>query len=365
MNGNRIGDSARRGPASRTVPERLRRLLGLGGGHGEGADADRRLLRPVAARSAASPAAAPPTSLGRYRVESVLVELPEGAVLRAWDPKLDRPVVLRAVHLGPEADAGGRLQRMAYLHAVADTSARIGHDGIQGVFGLEYDGDWGYVILEWLEGVSLETHLERMETMPPSQVVPLAAALAGILRAAHSAGAVHGGVCPTNVLLQYSGPVKLLNPGMFGEAERFDGTDVPLHSVGYAAPEQLQGRECDELCEIFSFGAVIYRCLTGRTPYRASRPPVDGSWMGPPAVWRYRPSLTEELGGLVLRLTAGSRRSRPVAIAGAAAELARMAESHRWRWTPPTCDPPPGAAGDPPETPRHPVTAADGIRAVG
>jgi len=65
--------------------------------------------------------------------------------------------------------------------------------------------------------------------------------------------------------------------------------------------------------------------------------------MGPPAVWRYRPSLPEELGGLVLRLVAGNPRSRPESVAQVAAELARMAELHRWAWTPPERDPVPGA----------------------
>lgn len=114
--------------------------------------------------------------------------------------------------------------------------------------------------------LSLAESVENNGPLPAGAVVSLARTLAAVLRDAHEAGIVHGGVTPANVLLRSAGQPVLADFGL-GLRQRFPRP--PEAAAAYTAPEVLRGSEPDERSDLYGLGATLHWCLTGRSPFSA------------------------------------------------------------------------------------------------
>src|SRR5439155_20242589 len=125
--------------------------------------------------------------------------------------------------------------------------------------------DAAYVVMEFVDGVSLE-ELLRKGPLGRARAVPLLADVASALAAAHAIGMLHRDVKPGNVLIGRDGAVKL---GDFGIASfvsaRMHGS--VFGTPGYVAPEALRGQGFLPAADLFSLGAIAYRCLAGRPAF--------------------------------------------------------------------------------------------------
>jgi serine/threonine protein kinase len=130
-----------------------------------------------------------------------------------------------------------------------------------------------FLVMERLRGESLDARLER-GPLDPKQLLPIAHEVCEALIAVHAAGVVHRDLKPSNVFLskddgERGERVKILD---FGIARvewaepRLTMTGIPIGTPGYMSPEQEQGVEIDGRTDIYSFGALVYRCLTGAAP---------------------------------------------------------------------------------------------------
>lgn len=113
---------------------------------------------------------------------------------------------------------------------------------------------------------SLAEWVEANGPLPTGAVSSMAQTLAAVLRDAHEAGIVHGGVTPTNVLLRSAGQPVLADFGL-GLRQRFPRP--PEAAAAYTAPEVLRGAEPDERADLYGLGATLHLCLTGRPPFSA------------------------------------------------------------------------------------------------
>ena len=211
--------------------------------------------------------------IGRYEILDRLGAGGMGVVYTARDDVLDRVVAVKL--LPPEfASDPERLQR---FEREARATGRLNHPHIVAIFDAILDAEQPYLVTELLEGETLRSRLSRA-AMPTDAVLALARQVAGALDAAHAQGIVHRDLKPDNILITHTGSAKVLDfglakvvaPDVAQSETRLSDTapGVALGTIGYMAPEQVDGRQVDHRADIFSLGVVLHEALTGRQPFR-------------------------------------------------------------------------------------------------
>lgn len=213
--------------------------------------------------------------LGAFVIEAPIGVGGMGEVYRATDSRLSRTVALKVLRPGSESTTGGTLQ---LLEREARAVAALNHPHICTLYDVGFEGTFGYLVMEYLEGQTLEQRLQD-GTMALETAVIYARQLAGALAAAHAKGVIHRDLKPANLFLTHSGALKILDFGIaklapvahiaetragITETGTFTGT------VGYAAPEQLRGEAVDHRTDVFAVGAVLSELLSGAPPFARS-----------------------------------------------------------------------------------------------
>ncbi len=204
------------------------------------------------------------STLGGYRIESLIARGGMGVVYRATQLALERPVALKviAAELAEKEGFRERFLRESRLAASLD------HPNVVPVYDArEEDGEL-IVAMRLVEGGDLRKLIDREGPLPPARAVALLSQVAAALDAAHAAGIVHRDVKPHNVLVE--GERAYLSD--FGLAKSFDGTGAGsgasiVGTVEYMAPEQWRGESAGPAADVYSLGCVLYEALTGIVPY--------------------------------------------------------------------------------------------------
>jgi hypothetical protein len=210
---------------------------------------------------------------GRYQVLEQLGRGGMGAVFRARDTKLDRPVALKMLPEGsaPDADAVARFRREA------KALARLSHPGIIQAHDSGEDGGKHFLVMELVEGRSLGAVLREQGRVAPARAADFAYQAALALCHAHKSGLVHRDVKPSNLLLSADGRVRLLDLGLarflqdqIGEAA-LTRTGTGMGTPDYCAPEQFRdARKADPRSDVYALGCTLYHLIAGRVPFPGS-----------------------------------------------------------------------------------------------
>ncbi|MET0341113.1 MAG: protein kinase [Polyangiales bacterium] len=262
----------------------------------------------------------------KYRIEALLGEGGMGAVFRANHELMDKPVALKWLHpeLTEHAEAKARFVREARA------AARIRHPNVVDVYDVGTHGDALFLVMELLEGESFEALLGRGETPLSDALGLLIGAMHGVA-AAHQRGIVHRDIKPENIFVEQddtypAGIAKVLDFGISKLADdRTGGRNVTQtgHTMGtptYMSLEQINGaRDIDHRADIYAFGVLLYRTLTGELPF-------DGPTFGaiavqvathtPPPPSQLRPALPSAIDAVVMRAMARDRTQRFDSIRG-------------------------------------------------
>jgi eukaryotic-like serine/threonine-protein kinase len=212
--------------------------------------------------------------LGPYVLGPLLGAGGMGDVYRAKDATLGRDV---AVKLLPDALAH-HPERLARSEREARILAALNHPNIAAIYGLEeHDGLRG-LVLELVDGLTLEDRLESPPALPAGEALVIAQQIARALEAAHAKGIVHRDLKPANIKITPDGVVKVLDFGLAKMEEPYgsepaalpvlttsDG--VVLGTVAYMSPEQARGLAVDKRTDIWAFGCVLYQMLAGQRPF--------------------------------------------------------------------------------------------------
>lgn len=250
-----------------------------------------------------------------------------GEVWRAVHLVLDRPVAIKIVLPGLSSDAtfAARFEREAKIAASLD------HPGITTVYDFGEDDGRLYVVMEWLDGSSLdEVVAQNPHGFPIDKVLDWTAQITDALAFAHARQIVHRDIKPANLMLRSNGKVKVCD---FGIARSTESTTITLagQALGtpaYMAPEQWRGRRVDGRADLYSLGCVVYEMLTGRTPFPRGQRPEALMYQHlhdtPPPPRSLRPDVPERLEAFTLRLLAKEPDDRPSDATAVAGELAAM-----------------------------------------
>ncbi|MGH9386343.1 MAG: serine/threonine-protein kinase [Vicinamibacterales bacterium] len=218
--------------------------------------------------------------IGAYEISARLGAGGMGEVYRAHDHTLGRDVAIKVLPAAFSADA----ERLARFEREARLLASLSHPHIGAIHGFEKSGDIRALVLELIDGETLETRLGR-GPLSVAHALTLAVQIAEALDHAHRQGVTHRDLKPANVMLTKAG-AKLLDFGLakWGHgpsgyvnlsAGRMKPSGVDsltqegmiLGTPHYMAPEQLEGKEADARADVFAFGAVLYEMLTGRKAF--------------------------------------------------------------------------------------------------
>ena len=200
-----------------------------------------------------------------------------GEVYRSKDTRLDRIVAIKV--LPPELSNPELRQR---FEQEARAISNLSHPNICGLYDIGHQDGVDFLVLEYLEGETLESRLRR-GPLPLEQVVRYASEIADALNKAHRQGITHRDLKPGNIMLTKSG-AKLLDFGlaklrtqptpvaaglteMTAERTKLTAEGALLGTFQYMAPEQLEGTETDARTDIFALGCVMYEMATGRPTF--------------------------------------------------------------------------------------------------
>jgi serine/threonine-protein kinase len=253
-------------------------------------------------------------TLGSYKVVSKLGEGGMGAVYTATHPLIGRKAAVKV--LLPQFSHQKEIVERFFNEARAATL--IKHAGIIDIFDFGYADDGSaYIVMEFLDGESLTSRIQRYRQLRDQDVLRIARQMASALAAAHQAGIVHRDLKPDNIFLVPDAAVnggervKILDFGIAKltgsgkEAISKTRTGTVMGSPQYMSPEQCRGAgDADARADIYAFGCVLYHMLCGR-------PPFDGTGAGevmakhiyekPPPLSSYLRGLPVEVERLVMR----------------------------------------------------------------
>jgi serine/threonine-protein kinase len=274
--------------------------------------------------------------LGRYQVLEILGSGGMGTVFRGWDPRLQRTVALKTIHVGKERDGEARARGSSRILAEAVRAAQITHPNVVAVYDAEEAGEVAYVAMEYVDGVGLDRYLEERGTLDWREAAPLARALAQGLAAAHARGLVHRDVKPGNVLLGRDGSVKLADFGLATWLHlRVDKPGKVFGTPGFLAPEVLRGEEYDARADLFALGVVLFRSMLGRYPFRGLdfRAIVRSTVRDPsPVAEELAATMPPELAEILTALLAKDSGSRPAPTDALATRLDRFCRDRGLTW---------------------------------
>jgi serine/threonine protein kinase len=260
---------------------------------------------------------------GKFRIVRLIGSGGMGAVYEGENIRIGRRVAIKV--LRSETPRSSDL--LARFQREARTAAQILHPHICAVLDLgDLPGGEHYIVMEYLEGETLEDRLGRVQRLSPQQLAPMAFELLDGLAALHEAGVVHRDVKPANVFLART-------PGRTGRGETVKIVDfgisknlpvtagAPMTVTGvfigtplYMSPEQVLGRkDIDGRSDVYAAGIVIYRAVTGQMPFLGHT--VDEvlfrrSVVEPTRPDLIDPSLDRAFSDIVMRMLAHDRDAR-------------------------------------------------------
>jgi serine/threonine protein kinase len=200
-------------------------------------------------------------TIGKYIISDIIGRGGWSIVYKGIHGKLNLSVAIKMLKHNMAMDP----DFMEKFQNEAKTIARLNHPGIVKVYDIEELFRTVFIVMEYLEGVSLEYILERMPKMTPQGILDIILQVCSALAYAHQHGIIHQDIKPANIYLQPDGSVKIVD---FGLACPPGNIDFGLPgTVYYMAPEQIQADPVDERTDVYSLGITAYEMITGKKPF--------------------------------------------------------------------------------------------------
>jgi serine/threonine-protein kinase len=205
------------------------------------------------------------TRVGKYIVTERIARGGMGEILKARHPTLNRDVILKRLAFNSKEAVIERFKREAQLQI------DFHNDNIVQVFDHFKEGLSYYIVMEYVDGISLDALIEKNRYLPNEIALLIFYQIARALKYAHDKDVIHRDIKPANVLISKEGIVKLTDFGIATSKETHckDLTrEMILGTPAYISPEQITDtRNVDKRADIYSMGVVLYEMVTGKCPF--------------------------------------------------------------------------------------------------
>jgi serine/threonine-protein kinase len=215
-----------------------------------------------------------PTRIGGYEILGELGRGAMGVVYHARDAAIGRPVAIKVIRIdaGTSAEESANLRQR--LIREASVAGKIYHPGIVTVHQLGEEGSNVFIVMEFVEGSSLERLLSHNPKLDHAWALDILAQIAVALDYAHKAGVVHRDIKPANILVRADGRVKIADFGIAkmtaSATSGMTAAGVSIGSPAYMSPEQIQASEIDGRSDQFALATIAFQMLAGRMPFRGT-----------------------------------------------------------------------------------------------
>ena len=225
-------------------------------------------------------------SISHYKIVEKLGEGGMGIVYKAHDSKLDRFVALKFL---PQHLTSNEEEKLRFLQEARAASA-LNHANVCTIYTIEEfaappsashpeeptpmekgaeEGSQQFIVMEFVEGATLREKLLH-GPLAIKEAIAYAVQIAEALQEAHSKGIVHRDIKSDNIMVNARNQIKVMDFGLakLKGSLKLTRTTTTVGTLGYMAPEQIQGAETDARSDIFSAGVVLYEMLTAHLPFR-------------------------------------------------------------------------------------------------
>ena len=239
----------------------------------------------------------------RYKI---LDHLGTGGMATVWlgyDTILDRQVAIKTFKIDAnDEDAVKRFNR----EAKAVTS--LSHPNIVSIYDVENEGEFYYLILEYVKGMTLKDYMIKNPRIPIETIVHIAKQIASGLSHAHQNGIIHRDIKPQNILMNENLTCKITD---FGIARAYGDTTLTqtnqmLGTVYYLSPEQARGNVATAQSDIYSLGILIFEMITGQIPFKGESAvaiALKHLQEELPDIDKYRENVPQSVKNIVLKAT--------------------------------------------------------------
>ncbi|RDI95757.1 serine/threonine protein kinase [Meiothermus sp. QL-1] len=265
----------------------------------------------------------------RYQL---LAPLGEGGMAEVWkalDLRMDRPVAVKILHayLHPS-------ERQRFFQEVRALS-RLSHPGVVQVFDLGEEAGRTYFVMELVEGGSYDRLGPFEDGMEGLRLLLASARVLEALAHLHARGVIHRDLTPRNILVTLEGQPKLMDLGLaylMQESRHLTRTGITVGTPEYMAPEQAKGLPLTPQADLYSFGAVLYRTLTGKPLFEGENDQsvlYQHVYEVPAPPQARNPAVPPAVAELVLALLQKNPAERPASARAAHAVLEEALRTYR------------------------------------
>jgi serine/threonine protein kinase len=208
--------------------------------------------------------------IGKYQVVRKLGEGATSEVYLCHDPFANREVAIKVVFPDSLTDAENRNLFKKLFVTEASLAGKLAHPHIVQIYDAVVDEGLSYVVMEYIDGGTLEAHCNPDALLPLDRIVEIIFKCTRALDFANSAGVIHRDIKPANILLHGETDIKISD---FGSALITTSMVTQVSGIGspaYMSPQQIKEHPLTLQTDIYSLGVVMYQLLTGQLPFQAS-----------------------------------------------------------------------------------------------
>ena len=211
--------------------------------------------------------------IGRYRIDREIGKGSMGMVFKAWDPLLDRTVVIKNVTFAAFGRKRSVLRDRLYREASA--AGKLNHPNIVTIHDVGEEKDFSYIVMEYLPGQTLRALMDMTGRIDLGRAVAIVRQVCMALEFAHRHDIVHRDIKPSNIILMANDIVKVADFGIakMPKLETLSRAGDVVGTPFYMSPEQIEGRRLDGRSDIFSTGVLFYEMVTGCRPFEGENVP--------------------------------------------------------------------------------------------
>ena len=208
--------------------------------------------------------------IGKYEAIRELGKGATSAVYEAIDPFVNRHVAIKVVFADALGDKEhGKRYRKLFL-TEASLAGKLAHPHIVNIYDAVADDDASYIVMEYVDGTTLEHHSRAEHLLPINKVIEIVFKCTKALDYAARHGVIHRDIKPANIMLSGENDIKITDFGAAMTASTETTQITGIGSPAYMSPEQVKEQPLTFQTDIFSLGVVLFQMLTGRLPFQAT-----------------------------------------------------------------------------------------------